>query len=97
MDQQGRDVGPGVTGELLVKGPIVMKYVLLFMSLYPKNLRSARGYCNDPDATVQAFTDDGWFKTGDLVSRDCTGLLRIHGRKKEFIKYNAWQGTFDIF
>ncbi|SCG39281.1 AMP-dependent synthetase/ligase [Micromonospora coxensis] len=43
------------------------------------------GYWNDPEATGQAFTVDGWFHTGDLGSWDDGGWLRITGRKKEII------------
>ncbi len=42
------------------------------------------GYWNDPDATEKALKD-GWFYTGDLVSKDCDGYLYFHGRKKEII------------
>jgi malonyl-CoA/methylmalonyl-CoA synthetase len=39
------------------------------------------GYLNRPDATAAAFTEDGWFRTGDLASRDADGQVRIVGRK----------------
>jgi malonyl-CoA/methylmalonyl-CoA synthetase len=37
-------------------------------------------YLNRPDATAEAF-DDGWFRTGDMATRDVDGYLRIVGRK----------------
>ena len=42
-------------------------------------------YLKDPDATSAAFTDDGWFKTGDLGTVDSSGFLRIIGRKKDIL------------
>ncbi|WP_329465347.1 acyl-CoA synthetase [Streptomyces sp. NBC_01431] len=39
------------------------------------------GYLNRPDATAAAFTEDGWFRTGDLASLDPDGRVRIVGRK----------------
>ncbi|GAA3835176.1 acyl-CoA synthetase [Streptomyces phyllanthi] len=39
------------------------------------------GYLNRPDATAAAFTDDGWFRTGDMAVRDTDGYVRIVGRK----------------
>jgi malonyl-CoA/methylmalonyl-CoA synthetase len=44
-----------------------------------------RGYLDDPAADAFAFTDDGWFRTGDLGTVDGDGYLRISGRAKELI------------
>ena len=56
-------------GEILVKGPNVMK-----------------GYYNAPEKTQEAFTEDGYFMTGDIGEfvGDCH--LKITDRKKEIFK-----------
>lgn len=44
-----------------------------------------KGYWNRPQDTKDAFTEDGWFKTGDVGEFDDEGYLRIVGRIKEII------------
>ncbi len=44
-----------------------------------------QGYWGLPDKTSEAFTPDGWFKTGDLGTIDADGYLTIVGRSKDLI------------
>ena len=43
------------------------------------------GYYNNPEATKEVFTDDGYFRTGDLGYVDDEGYIFITGRKKNVI------------
>ena len=69
-----RELPPGETGELLVRGPQVM-----------------RGYWNNPAATAEGLTADGWLRTGDIVRMDPDGYVWVLDRKKELIKYKGFQ------
>ena len=68
------EVEQGEPGELLVRGPQVMK-----------------GYFNNPQATAETLTTDGWLHTGDIVSADEDGFIWVLDRKKELIKYKGFQ------
>ena len=54
--------------------------------LLVKSPMNMLGYYKDPQATRDAFTDDGFFRTGDLVQIDPDGQLKIIGRVKEQFK-----------
>lgn len=45
-----------------------------------------KGYCNNPEATAKAFTDDGWLRTGDLGELNAEGRLRMVGRLKDVFR-----------
>ncbi len=64
----GTDCKIADDGELLIKGPQVMK-----------------GYLNNKEATEEAFTNDGFFMTGDVAKIDKNGFVQITDRKKELI------------
>jgi acyl-coenzyme A synthetase/AMP-(fatty) acid ligase len=50
-----------------------------------------RGYLNSPAATADTIEPNGWLHTGDLVVQDAEGWFRVVDRRKEVIKYNAYQ------
>jgi malonyl-CoA/methylmalonyl-CoA synthetase len=43
------------------------------------------GYWQQPEATAETFTADGWFRSGDLGAIDADGYVHIVGRSKELI------------
>ena len=51
------------------------------------------GYLNQPEASAECFTPDGWFKTGDLGRVSADGYFTITGRAKELII----SGGFNIY
>ncbi|MHB8603802.1 MAG: AMP-dependent synthetase/ligase, partial [Thermoplasmatota archaeon] len=63
---------PGMEMTLADDGEILMKGPNIF-----------KGYWNIPAETKEAFTDDGWFRTGDIGVFDDDGYLKIVDRKKE--------------
>jgi len=44
-----------------------------------------KGYWRKPEQTAQAFTGDGWLKTGDLALRESDGYFTLKGRLKDLI------------
>lgn len=43
------------------------------------------GYWNDPEETAKSLTDDGWLRTGDIVTVDADGFTTIVDRAKELV------------
>jgi Long-chain acyl-CoA synthetases (AMP-forming) len=44
-----------------------------------------KGYWRDPAATADAFTADGWYRTGDIGHLDAAGRLILSGRSRDMI------------
>jgi long-chain acyl-CoA synthetase len=65
---------PGVAIRIDEDGEILIKGVNVFP-----------GYWRNEAATKEAFTEDGWFRSGDVGELDEEGFLTITGRKKELI------------
>ena len=69
VDPDGAPVPTGATGEIWLRGPTIMR----------------RGYWNRPDATAEAITRDGWFRSGDIGRFDEDGFLYLVDRAKDMI------------
>jgi acyl-CoA synthetase (AMP-forming)/AMP-acid ligase II len=57
------------------------------------------GYWRQPEATAEAFTSDGYFKSGDLAVRRPDGRYRVVGRLKEMYKsggYNVYPREVEV-
>ena len=65
---------PGSEGYIAEDGELLVRGVGVISSYY-----------KNPEEDAQAFTEDGWFRTGDLARFDERGYLKIVGRKKEII------------
>ncbi len=49
------------------------------------------GFLKDPERARATFTEDGWMRTGDIVSVDAAGYLTVAGRKKEVINRGGYK------
>jgi fatty-acyl-CoA synthase len=55
-----------------------------------------RSYYDNPAAAIQ-FTEDGWFRTGDVVTIDAEGYIQITDRTKDLIKSGGeWISSVDL-
>jgi len=69
VDSDSAPVPTDATGEIWLRGPTIMR----------------RGYWNRPDATAEAITPDGWFRSGDIGRFDEDGFLYLVDRAKDMI------------
>lgn len=78
VGEDGRDVPPGSEGELIIAGPGVM-----------------RGYFGRPDLDALAFLKDEsgglWYRTGDLVVDDGSGVFVFRGRRDRMVKKRGYR------
>jgi len=65
---------PGVAVRIADDGEVLVRG----KSIFP-------GYWHNDAATAETFTEDGWFRSGDIGELDDEGFLTITGRKKEMI------------
>jgi 4-coumarate--CoA ligase len=59
--------------------------------LWVRGPQVMKGYLNNPDATAECLTEDGWLRTGDLAIIDADGFMFIRDRLKELIKFKGFQ------
>ena len=52
------------------------------------------GYFENPEANAAAFTDDGWYRTGDVGYMDADGYVYITGRMKSVIVLENGKNVF---
>jgi acyl-coenzyme A synthetase/AMP-(fatty) acid ligase len=64
--------------------------------LHVRTPSASVGYWNHPEHTRRAFAD-GWFRTGDLLTRDADGFYHHHGRADDVFKVaGQWVTPADV-
>ncbi len=77
-------VGPAIPGiELMLNG--AQSDPAGIGELWVRGPNVMKGYYHAPEQTVQAITEEGWLRTGDLARIDADGAVFIVGRSKELI------------
>ena len=82
-DEQGREVKPGETGELLLAGPQICRGYL-DLPLKNHNTFAANPYSSDPKYRRM-------YRTGDLMSVNEDGELQFHGRMDAMVKVRGFR------
>ncbi len=82
LDSVGRAI-PGVEVRTAADGEVQVRGPNVF-----------RGYWHNPEATRATFTEDGWYRTGDLGEIDGHGDLRLRGRQKDLIVLSDGQNVY---
>ena len=78
------DIDPGDTPDDVAEAPSGTSGELVM-----RGPQFMRGYWKEPEATA-AVLRDGWYWSGDIVTRDCEGFYRVVDRRKEMIKYKGF-------
>ena len=80
---QARIDGEGINDKGYIEGEVQVKGDNVML-----------GYYKNPEATSDAFTDDGWFRTGDVGYEDADGYFYITGRMKNVIVLENGKNVF---
>lgn len=59
--------------------------------LVAKGPQVTHGYYNQPKASADAFTSDGYFRTGDIATKDAEGNFKIVDRKKDMVNVSGFK------
>lgn len=59
--------------------------------MWTRGPQAMKGYLNNDEATAATITEDGWLRTGDIVTYHADGWFRAVDRLKELIKYKGYQ------
>jgi amino acid adenylation domain-containing protein len=78
VDEEGRDVLAGTTGELVIAGPGVMR------GYFGQAELTARAFFTDSAGTQ-------WYRTGDLVVDSGDGCFNFHGRRDRMVKKRGYR------
>ncbi len=77
--------------------PMVQAHVADDGELWLRGPTMFSGYLDRPDATAEAIDPDGWFHTGDIVTRDADGYFTITGRASESIRSGGeWVAPVEV-
>lgn len=88
-------VGPAVPScEVKIDAETTDEHGRIIGEILVKGENVMIGYYDNPEANLEVFTDDGWFRTGDLGYMDNEGYIYITGRKKSVIVLNNGKNVF---
>ena len=93
--QKYGSVGPAVPCcQVRVDGERINEKGYLEGEIQVKGDNVMLGYYNNPEATAEAFTEDGWFRTGDVGYMDADEYVYITGRMKNVIVLENGKNVF---
>ncbi len=88
-------VGPAVSCcEVRIEGTMMNEAGYLSGEIQVKGDNVMLGYMNNDEANAEAFTDDGWFRTGDIGYLDKDSYIHITGREKSVIVLDNGKNVF---
>lgn len=79
--------------EVMVVDPVTQKPLGVGQpgELWIRGPQIMKGYLNQPKATAESITPEGWYRTGDIGQVDQDGYFFVVDRLKELIKYKGMQ------